>query len=115
MKKVVVWGTGEPLREFLHVDDLADATLFLLKNYSDSLPINVGTGTDISIKEFSEKISRIVGYKGSIFFDTSMPDGTMRKRLDIGKIKSLGWNHKINFDDGLKDYYEWYKKNIVNE
>ena len=114
-KKVVVWGTGKPLREFLHVDDLADATLFLLKNYSDSLPINVGTGTDISIKDFSEKISRIVGFTGSIFFDTSMPDGTMKKRLDVSKIKSLGWSHKINFDDGLKNYYDWYKKNIINE
>lgn len=112
-KDVTVWGTGKPLREFLHVDDLADATLFLLENYSDVLPINVGTGTDISIKDFAEKISKIVGYEGSISFDTSMPDGTMKKRLDVSKINALGWSHKIDFEKGLKDYYDWYKKNII--
>ena len=111
-KNVVVWGTGKPLREFLHVDDLADASVFLLKNYSNSLPINVGTGSDISIQEFSKKISKVVGYKGQISFDTSMPDGTMKKRLDVSRINSLGWSHKINLDDGLHDYYAWYKKNV---
>ena len=86
--------------------------LYLLKNYSNSLPINVGTGSDISIQEFSKKISKVVGYKGQISFDTSMPDGTMKKRLDVSRINSLGWSHKINLDDGLRDYYAWYKKNV---
>ena len=109
---VTVWGTGKPKREFLYVDDLADACIYLLKNYSGSQPINVGTGEDISIKNFAEKIKIIVGYKGELKFDKSKPDGTMRKRLNISRLNNLGWQYKVSLDQGLKLFYEWFTENV---
>jgi len=108
LKSVTVWGTGKPLREFLHVDDLADACIFLLKNYSDESPLNIGTGEDISIGDFAELIKDTVGFSGNIGFDTSRPDGMFRKRLDVSKIHALGWRHRINLQSGLRHYYQWY-------
>ncbi len=108
---VNVWGTGKPRREFLHVDDLAEACLFLLQNYSDGQHINVGTGSDISIAEFSKLIKKIVGFEGDITFETDRPDGTSRKLLDVTNINALGWKSKIELEDGLKQYYRWYLEN----
>ncbi len=110
-KSVKVWGTGTAMREFLHVDDLADACLFLLQNYSESDPINVGTGIDISIADFSIMISKVVDYNGAIQFDTSKPDGTPKKLLDTTKLKNLGWAPQIPLEEGLSRYYKWYLDN----
>ena len=110
-KEIMVWGTGKPQREFIHVDDLAGACLFLMKNYNSSEIINIGTGEDLSIKELAEKIKEIVGYSGKIVWDKTKPDGTPKKLLDVGKIHKLGWNHKIELENGLKMTYEWYRKN----
>ena len=100
--EVVIWGTGTPKREFLHVDDLADACFFLLKNYDESGLINVGTGSDISIKELAELIAKEVGYTGHLVLDNSKPDGTPRKLMDSSKINKLGWKAKISLIEGLK-------------
>jgi len=108
---VEVWGTGKPLREFLHVDDLADACLFLMQNYDDEIWINVGSGEEVSIAELANMIKEIVGYKGRIVFNPDMPDGTPRKLLDISRLKSLGWEKKISLFDGLRSTYEWYVEN----
>ena len=108
---VTVWGSGNPKREFLYVDDLADACIYLLKNYNGIQPINVGTGEDISIKDFAAKIKNIVGYKGELKFDKSKPDGTMRKRLNISRLNNLGWHYKVSLDQGLKLFYEWFLEN----
>jgi len=108
---VTVWGSGNPKREFLYVDDLADACIYLLKNYNGIQPINVGTGEDISIKDFAAKIKNIVGYKGELKFDKSKPDGTMRKRLNISKLNNLGWKYKVSLDQGLKLFYKWFSEN----
>jgi GDP-L-fucose synthase len=108
---VEVWGTGKPLREFLHVDDLADACLFLMENYDDELWINVGSGEEVSIAELANMIKEIVGYKGEILYNPDMPDGTPRKLLDISRLKSLGWEKKISLFDGLRSTYEWYVEN----
>ena len=110
LAEVVCWGTGKPRREFLFVDDLADAVVWMLGNYDGQQFINVGTGEDISIKEFAELIAKIVGYKGKIVFDTTKPDGMMRKLLDVSYTSSLGWHSKTKLEDGLKVFYEWYKK-----
>ena len=110
---VLVWGTGRPRREFLHVDDLASACIHLLQNYSDMDPVNIGTGEDISIADFAERIGEVVGYSGKIGYDESKPDGTMLKRLDVSKINSLGWRASINLADGLKSTYEWAVSNNV--
>jgi GDP-L-fucose synthase len=104
--KVTLWGTGTPLREFLHVDDLADACLFLANRYSDNHPINVGTGKDITIHDLAIKIAQVVGFEGEITFDSAKPDGTPRKLLDVSKLSALGWNAKIHLDDGLKNAYQ---------
>ena len=98
---VNIWGTGTPRREFLHVDDLADACYFLLQNYNDKGLVNIGSGSDISIKELAELIVSEVGYKGQLVFDITKPDGTPRKLLDISKIKNLGWNSKISLNKGI--------------
>ncbi len=111
--EVVIWGTGNTRREFLHCDDLADAVSFLLKNYDEQLFINVGTGEDISIKELAYLIKDVVGYKGSLVFDSSKPDGFPRKLLDVSRIHKLGWHHKISFDEGLKRTYSWYLANLA--
>jgi GDP-L-fucose synthase len=99
---VTIWGTGTPRREFLHVDDLADACYFLLKNYNDQGLVNIGCGSDVSIKELASLISSTVGYEGSFVFDKSKPDGTPRKLMDVSKINKLGWKHKIDLISGIK-------------
>ncbi|MHB8860739.1 MAG: GDP-L-fucose synthase family protein [Minisyncoccota bacterium] len=108
---VTLWGTGSALREFLHVDDLAGACLFLMNTYSGSDIVNIGTGEDLSIKEVAERIRGIVGYTGTIVWDTSKPDGTPRKLLDVSKLHALGWHHGISLDEGLKTTYAWYRTN----
>lgn len=106
---VKLWGDGSARREFLHVDDLAEACYICMRDYNDPDIINVGTGEDITIKELSNVISGIVGYPGETIWDTSKPNGTPRKLLDVSKIKSLGWKPKISLKDGIKKTYEWYK------
>jgi GDP-L-fucose synthase len=108
---VTVWGTGRPMREFLYVDDLADACVFLMKIYSADQHINVGTGKEISIAEFAETIRGIVGFEGELTFDPSRPDGTPRKVLDVGALAALGWSAQIGLRDGLSRYYEWFLGN----
>lgn len=111
---VTVWGTGKPRREFLCVDDCADACVFLMNNYSGAGPINVGYGTDISIKEFAEIVAEIVGYRGRIVFDPSRPDGTPQKLLDISRLKSMGWEAKIPLQVGLRQAYEDFRKGRIS-
>jgi GDP-L-fucose synthase len=107
-ESVSIWGTGNPRREFLHSDDLADAVLFLMENYNDSEIVNVGCGEDQTIKVLAETISEVVGYSGSLVFDSSRPDGTPQKMLDISKIRVLGWRPEITLKNGLKQVYQWY-------
>ncbi|TSD03467.1 MAG: GDP-L-fucose synthase [Parcubacteria group bacterium Athens0714_16] len=110
-KEVIVWGTGSSKREFLHVDDLADACIFLMQKYNDSEIINIGTGKDLSVKELAEKIKKITDYNGKIVWDKTKPDGTPRKLLNVNKLHKLGWKHSILLDKGIALTYEWYKKN----
>jgi GDP-L-fucose synthase len=110
---VTIWGTGEPKREFLHVKDLADACLFLMENYNDPGLVNVGTGTDLSILELAELIARITGYKGEIRKDTSKPDGTPRKLMDVSKLKSMGWTATIHLEEGIRMVYAGYQKKLT--
>jgi GDP-L-fucose synthase len=104
----MVWGTGTPRREFLHADDLADACVYLMKNYSGDELVNIGTGQDITIAEFARLVARVVGYSGTIGFDTSRPDGTPRKLLDVSRLAKLGWCARIPLEDGLKLAYQAY-------
>lgn len=106
---VKLWGDGSARREFLHVDDLAEACYTCMRDYDSPEPINVGTGEDVTIKELSNIISNIVRYPGETIWDTSKPNGTPRKVLDVSKIKSLGWEPKISLKDGIEKTYEWYK------
>ncbi|GIV26816.1 MAG: GDP-L-fucose synthase [Bacteroidia bacterium] len=108
---VVVWGTGSPRRELMHVDDLADACLFLMKNYNEKQFVNVGTGKDISIKELAELVKKIVGFEGEIVFDTSKPDGTPRKLLDLTYLNQLGWYSKIELEEGIRMTYQDFLEN----
>lgn len=110
-KEVVVWGSGSPLREFLHVDDLADAVVFLMDKYSGVEHLNVGSGKEVSIKELAELVKEVVGFHGELVWDTSKPDGTPRKLMDSSKLLALGWQPKISLRDGLVDTYNWYVKN----
>jgi GDP-L-fucose synthase len=103
---VTVWGTGKPRREFLHADDLADACLFLMNHYNSPEIINIGVGKDIAIGEMAQMIKNITGYEGEIVFDTSMPDGTFRKLLDVSKLNSLGWKANIGFEEGVESTYQ---------
>jgi GDP-L-fucose synthase len=107
-KSVTVWGTGSPRREFLHSDDLASACLFLLENYDDEIPINVGTGVDISIKDLAALIGEKVGFSGLIEWDTTKPDGTPRKLLDVSRLSKLGWKSQITLEEGLETTYETF-------
>ncbi|WP_404427711.1 GDP-L-fucose synthase [Ureibacillus chungkukjangi] len=109
---VEVWGTGSPKREFLYSDDLADAVVYLMDNYNGNQFVNVGVGKDISIKEIAEKIKKVTEFNGEIVFNTSKPDGTPRKLVDVTKLNSLGWEATISLDEGLKKAYEWF---LVNE
>ena len=110
-KEVVVWGTGKPRREFLHVDDLADACVFLMKNYSDEMHINVGTGEDLSIGELAETVKRIVHPGATIVYDSSKPDGTPRKLLDVSRLHALGWRHRMSLGEGIEHTYNWFLAN----
>lgn len=111
VNEVVVWGTGAPKREFLHSDDLASACIFLMNNYSESEIINIGTGEDISIIDLVEIIKRVVGYEGSVVWDSTKPDGTPRKVMDVSRINTLGWKHSIDVNKGIEMAYAWYKNN----
>jgi GDP-L-fucose synthase len=111
-QEVVIWGTGKPRREFLYVDDLADACVHLIKNYSDEGHINVGTGEDLEIIELANIIKEIVGFKGRIVNDLTKPDGTPRKLLDVSLLESTGWKYKTSLKDGIKKVYDWYLGNI---
>jgi len=108
---VEVWGTGNPRREFLHVDDLADACLFLMRNYDSAGWINVGWGRDLTIAELAQAVARVVGFNGSIRFDASKPDGTPRKLLDTSKLTALGWRPRIDLEAGLRSTYSWFLQN----
>jgi GDP-L-fucose synthase len=99
---VEIWGTGSPMREFLHVDDLADASVYLMQNYEGDQHVNVGTGEDISIKDLALMVKELVGYPGELKFNTDKPDGTPRKLLDVTKIHAIGWKHKINLREGIQ-------------
>jgi GDP-L-fucose synthase len=112
-KEMIVWGTGEPRREFLHADDLAAAVLFLLEKYDSPEIINVGCGEDISIRELAELICEVVGFRGELRWDRSKPDGTPRKLLDVSKIKKLGWHPTISLRDGVARFYEWFLDNYA--
>jgi GDP-L-fucose synthase len=111
LNEVEVWGSGTPRREFMFVDDLADACLFLMNNYNGSKPVNVGTGSDLTISELAECIKKITGFSGNIRWDRTMPDGTPAKLLDVSKINRFGWKSQISLEDGLKMTYEWFLKN----
>jgi len=114
-QQVVMWGTGSAMREFLHVDDLADACLFLMQNYNDSSIINVGSGEDVTIKELTEIVSDVVGYEGKIIWDTTKPDGMPRKLVDVSKLHSLGWKHDTHLHEGIASTYEWFKENYKHD
>jgi GDP-L-fucose synthase len=111
--RVIVWGTGTPRREFLHVDDLADACVYLMRNYAGGEPLNVGVGKDISIGELAELIREVVGYEGEIVYDTSRPDGTPRKLLDVSKLHNLGWQASIPLREGIEQTYSWFRNESV--
>ncbi|WJZ98434.1 hypothetical protein VitviT2T_016955 [Vitis vinifera] len=111
-KEVVVWGTGSPLREFLHVDDLADGVVFLMDKYSGLVHVNVGSGKEVTIKELAELVKEVVGFEGELVWDTSKPDGTPRKLMDSSKLAELGWVPKIALKEGLVDTYKWYLENV---
>ena len=106
--EIVIWGTGTPMREFLHVDDLAAATVFLMDRYSGESIVNVGTGTDVTIAELAHLIREVVGYTGTLSFDPSKPDGTPRKLLDVSKAAGLGWTASIALRDGVESTYRWF-------
>ncbi|XP_019461256.1 PREDICTED: putative GDP-L-fucose synthase 2 isoform X2 [Lupinus angustifolius] len=112
LKEVVVWGTGSPLREFLHVDDLADAVVFMMEKYSGLEHLNVGSGKEVTIKELAELVKEVVGFEGDLIWDTTKPDGTPRKLMDSSKLAGLGWTPKISLKDGLVDTYKWYSENV---
>lgn len=109
---VELWGTGTPLREFLYVDDMADACVFLLENYDGEQHVNIGTGKEVTIKELAETVCKTVGFTGEIVWNKDMPDGTPRKLTKVDKLHALGWNHKVELEEGVKLAYNWFKENI---
>jgi GDP-L-fucose synthase len=114
-EEVEIWGTGTPRREFLHVDDLADALVFLMERYSDELHVNVGWGVDVRIRELAELIAEVVGFEGTFRFDRTKPDGAPRKLLDVSRLTALGWHPRIALHDGLVDAYRWYLENVARD
>jgi GDP-L-fucose synthase len=112
--EVVLWGTGTPRREFLHVDDLADACVFLMQRYDEAAHINVGTGTDLSIRELAEMVAGIVHPEAQLVFDPSKPDGMPQKLLDVGRLHGLGWRHRIKLDEGIESTYRWFRNHGVS-
>lgn len=111
LSNVTLWGTGSPMREFLHADDLAAACLYLMENYSESELVNVGTGVDVAIKELAETVKEIVGFEGQIIWDTTKPDGTPRKLMDVSKLHNVGWRHTINLKEGISLTYADFLEN----
>jgi GDP-L-fucose synthase len=112
-KELVVWGTGSPRREFLHVDDCADALVFLMQAYSADGHVNVGSGEDVTIRELAETVSEVVGFKGELVFDTTKPDGTPRKLMSGDKLRSLGWTPRLQLKDGIRDAYAWFAERVT--
>ena len=112
-EEVIMWGTGKPLREFMYVDDLADALVHLMLNYSDEIHVNMGTGKDLTIGELAEIVKEVVGFKGKIVNDLTKPDGTPRKLLDVSRLEATGWKYKIELKEGIRKVYEWYLKNKI--
>ena len=112
--EVTVWGSGTPRREFLHVDDLASAAVFLMRHYNSGEIVNVGTGLDVTIRELSELVQRVTGFQGRIVYDASKPDGTPRKLLDVSRLKAIGWESKVSLERGVAEIYEWYRRSIEN-
>jgi len=110
-KDVVMWGTGTPKREFLHVDDLAEACIFLMQTYSDAEIVNVGSGTDVTIRELAEMVREVVGFEGEIVLDTTKPDGTPRKLMDVSRLEKAGWKSKIALREGIETTYQWFLEN----
>ncbi|MBI6022000.1 GDP-L-fucose synthase [Clostridium perfringens] len=108
---VEVWGTGKPLREFLYVDDMADACVFLMENYDGEQHVNIGTGVEVSIRELAETVKEVVGFEGELVFNTDMPDGTPRKLTTVDKLNGLGWKHKVDLNNGIRMAYEWFLEN----
>jgi GDP-L-fucose synthase len=115
-KEIILWGSGSPRREFLHVDDFASATLFLMQNYNEKQFINVGTGEDLTISDLAALVARVVGFEGKITYDPTKPDGTPRKLMDISRLKSMGWTPTIALEDGIRSTYDWFtgKKLLVD-
>lgn len=111
--EVEIWGTGTPRREFLHVEDLADACLYLMQHYSDARPVNVGWGEDVSIAELAQLVGRTVGFTGSLRFDTAKPDGTPRKLLDTSRLTAAGWRPSITLEQGVQGTVAWYRQNVA--
>ncbi len=109
---VELWGTGAPLREFLYVDDMADACVFLLEKYSGEQHVNIGTGVEVTIRELAETVKRIVGFEGEIVWNSDMPDGTPRKLTDVTRLHALGWHHKVDLEEGVRLAYDWFTENI---
>ena len=114
-REVVVWGTGTPLREFLYVDDLADAVVFLMDHYDGDEPINCGAGSDVTIRQLAETIGRVVGFEGKLVFDPSKPDGTPRKLMDSSRLAALGWRPKTNLEHGIAEVYRWFLREKNSE
>ncbi|RYF98102.1 MAG: NAD-dependent epimerase/dehydratase family protein, partial [Chitinophagaceae bacterium] len=108
-----IWGTGTPMREFLFADDLADACFYLMQNYNEPGLVNIGTGVDVTIKELAMTVKEVVGFEGEIEFDTTKPDGTPRKLMDVSKLHSFGWKHKVELKDGIKLAYEDFLTSFV--
>ena len=108
---VEVWGTGTPLREFIYVDDMADACIFLMENYDGEQHVNIGTGEEVSIRQLAETVKEVVGFEGELVFNTNMPDGTPRKLTVVDKLHGLGWKHKVSLNEGIKLAYEWFLTN----
>lgn len=113
-ESVAIWGTGRPRREFLHVDDCADALVHVMRHYSDESPINIGVGKDITIAELSGVIARAIGFGGRFAFDTSKPDGTPRKLLDVSRLHELGWRSRISLNDGIRRTYAWFREHVAH-
>ena len=111
---VELWGTGTPLREFLYVDDMADACVFLLEHYSGEQHLNIGTGKEVTIRELAETVRNVVGYQGEIVWNRDMPDGTPRKLTDVTKLHGLGWTHKVELEEGVQLAYDWFRENVEN-
>ncbi|MBK5241017.1 GDP-L-fucose synthase [Clostridium sp.] len=108
---VEVWGSGKPLREFLYVDDMADACVYLMENYDGEEHVNVGTGKEVSIRGLAEMVKEVVGFRGELKFNSEKPDGTMRKLLDVGKLEGTGWTYGVELEDGVRESYEWFREN----